>query len=493
MNLRGMHLSPDAPGNSGGPVLPEGLPPPPRDDASRSASVTFRPIPGRDEVPDSLDPANQSLMDALRITFRLVQLAMVVLLGLFLLSGFQSVKENEKGIRLVFGEVDRADLPPGFQFSWPYPVGELIKVDQGTKDLRLDKAFWMFLKDANEASKPLDQLPKRARLNPSNDGALLTADGNLAHTRWQVRYRRTDATKFARNLVDEDEANIVASAVQRGVVQAVARVKIDELLKQTDRDDSSVAILAREVAQRTLDRIESGIVIEQLRMTDRTPPMYVLDKFNALQSAAQQAGKKREEAATEARQTLNQAAGAAVKELLEAIGEYELAVDQKNEAKKTEVLARIDTILEGRSGVDAAGLPASQSAGDVSSSPKVSGDVSRIIAEARQYRSEIVSRRQREAETFAAKLQQFRSNPLVMVHNEWSAGLRAFMSRDTTQMLINPPGTGQLELVLNSDPDVVKELDRARRRSENKAAEERRREEQKKEQFRTSKGLQAKD
>jgi hypothetical protein len=67
------------------------------------------------------------------------------------------------------------------------------------------------------------------------------------------------------------------------------------------------------------------------------------------------------------------------------------------------------------------------------------------------------------------------------------------MSRDTTQMLINPPGTGQLELVLNSDPDVVKELDRARRRSENKAAEERRREEQKKEQFRTSKGLQAKD
>jgi hypothetical protein len=94
---------------------------------------------------------------------------------------------------------------------------------------------------------------------------------------------------------------------------------------------------------------------------------------------------------------------------------------------------------------------------------------------------------------FAAKLQQFRSNPLVMVHNEWSAGLRAFMSRDTTQMLINPPGTGQLELVLNSDPDVVKELDRARRRSENKAAEERRREEQKKEQFRTSKGLQAKE
>lgn len=476
--------------------LPPGLAPPGEvPDPSRSASVSFRPIGQRDDDSEgSLDPANQSLFDALRITFRLVQFAMIVLLGLFLLSGFQSVKENERGIRLVFGEVDRADLAPGFQFAWPYPVGELIKVDQGTKDIRLDKPFWMFLKDAAEAARPLEQLPKRARLNPANDGSLITADGYLVHTRWQVRYRRDNPTQFVQNLVGEDEANIVGSAVQRGVVQAVAQVTIDELLKQTDRDDASVAIVARDVAQRTLDRADSGIVIEQLRMTDRTPPTYVLEKFNALQTAAQTAGKRREEAINDARQQLNQAAGEAARPLLALIDQYELAVDQKDDQKRGEILARIDQILEQRTGpgsVNPATPDATLAAGG--SVPNVSGEVARIMAEGRQYRSEIVSRRQREAETFAAKLQQFRTNPRVMVHNEWISGLSAFLERPSTQQLINPPGTSLIELVVNSDPEVTKEQERERRREENKRAEERRREEQRREQFRTQKGLQAKE
>lgn len=469
-DFQGKRLMAPEGGEAGGPEPAGGRRP-------RSLSLRTAGDERDPEMTGSLDPANQSLMDALRITFRLLQLAMVVLLGLFLLSGFQSVKENERGIRLVFGKVARDNLPPGFQFSYPYPVGELVKVDQGNKELRVDEAFWVFLADQREREASLDQLPRRIKLNPANDGALLTSDGNLVHARWQIRYRRDDATSFAQNVSLEHEESIVRAAAQRGIVQAVARTTIDDLLKQTDSDEASVAMSAREIAQRMLDGMNSGIVIEQLRMTDRTPPLFVRERFTAVQTAVQNAGKKREEAESEARQILNQAAGSGVGPLLELISQYELAVEQNDEAKKNELLSRIDRTLEGR-GEDGEG-------GGV----VVSGEVTRIIAEARQYRSEIVAQRQRDAETFAAKLEQFRSNPLVMVHNEWQTGLRRFYSRGNLQLLMNPPGTDMIELVLNADPEVLKGQQRRLREEAGREAQREREEVQRREQFRTRTGL----
>jgi hypothetical protein len=101
-------------GNSSRPDLPEGLDAAVGNGADASAagaarrrggpaSVTIRRRDdgdGLDGAP-SLDPATKSLADALRITYRLLQASMVVLIGLYVLSGFQSVKESERGIRLT--------------------------------------------------------------------------------------------------------------------------------------------------------------------------------------------------------------------------------------------------------------------------------------------------------------------------------------------------------------------------------------------------------
>jgi regulator of protease activity HflC (stomatin/prohibitin superfamily) len=473
----------DAPGGGGG--LPDGLIPEgestPETRSGRQASVSLRQgrMSGVDER-ELLDPANQSLAEALRITFRLLQLAMVVLIGLFALSGFQSVKENERGIRLLFGRIDRSDLPPGFQFSAPFPVGELVKVDQGTKEMKLETEFW-FMQRPEDRDKPLDRANSAPKLNPANDGSMITADGNIAHARWQVRYRRTDAAKFAQNIVTEDEESIVRAAVKRGVVQAVARTTIDDLLKQTHSDESSVSTSAREVAQRMLDRLNSGITIEQLRMTDPTPPIFVRGNFIKVQTAAQNAGKEREKAESDARQRLNATAGDAVTPLLEKITAYELAIEKKDDKGAAAVLEQIDAIIEGRSTPgEAAGVQAS-------------GDVARILSEARQYRSEIVAQRQRDLETFRAKLEQFQSNPLVMVHREWEEALKSFLSRPTTQLAIIPPGTSTLELTLNPDPEILKDMIRARNLDEAQEARQRRQAEQQAERYKTRTGLQSKE
>lgn len=83
--------------------------------STREASVQLRegePTPG--QRASMMDPANQSLAEALRITFRILQLAMVVLFVLYIGSGFQSIKASERGLRVITGRIVASDLPPVF-------------------------------------------------------------------------------------------------------------------------------------------------------------------------------------------------------------------------------------------------------------------------------------------------------------------------------------------------------------------------------------------
>src|SRR5260221_13044460 len=112
-----MNLSPDAAGSGGGFESQGG-------EARGRSSISLRDAAApADGSP--FDPANQSLSDAIRITFRILQGAMLILAVLYLLSGLQFVKEGEQGIRLLFGQISAAKLEPGLQYSLPFPLGEL--------------------------------------------------------------------------------------------------------------------------------------------------------------------------------------------------------------------------------------------------------------------------------------------------------------------------------------------------------------------------------
>ena len=56
-------------------------------------------------VPATRDPGNEALADALRVSFRLLRVVMVILLALYVVSGIFIVKQDEKAIVLVFGKV----------------------------------------------------------------------------------------------------------------------------------------------------------------------------------------------------------------------------------------------------------------------------------------------------------------------------------------------------------------------------------------------------
>ena len=91
------------------------------------------------ESPDGgVDPGQQSLADALKVSFGLLKVVMVGLVVLYALSGFYRVESQEEAVELFLGRIvgegeDRVK-DEGFYFSWPFPLGAVIKVPTSHAD-----------------------------------------------------------------------------------------------------------------------------------------------------------------------------------------------------------------------------------------------------------------------------------------------------------------------------------------------------------------------
>lgn len=436
--------NPDHSPDEGAPVQPS---------STRRASVQLtRGAAPAQSTDDLMATANKSLSDALTVTLRIVQLSMVVLFVLFLGSGLQSVREGQRAIRLVFGRVESPNLPPGFQWSWPFPVGELVKVDTGTESVTLDSQFWPMVSDKAKGTS-IENLSKDPRLKPDNDGSLITADTNLAHAQWRVEFQRSRPEFFAEHMLPDQERAIVTAACSNGIVRAVAQTKVEELLKQAAGETGHVAETAKVIAQKQLDELKSGIQIRQFQLTAVTPPMYVREAFNSVQSAASKARKAIEEAESEVKQLFNAQAGEIEPYLVAQIDAYELAVANNDEKAKTSTLETINEMLEGRPvTVDGKLLE-----------NMTSGEVAKLISEARQYKGEVVNQRRAELANFRAKLTQYRSNPSVMLNREWADALSAFLDRDSVQLLVVPRNVRTLEVQLTEDFELAKRRETADR------------------------------
>lgn len=452
----------------------------------RAGSVTLRegaaaPGGGAAGLESAVDPANQSLADALRIMLRFLQVGMVALAVLYVLSGLEKVNEGERGIRMLFGKRVESNLEPGFHWSAPYPIGQLVKVKQGYSDMDISKDFWIDV-PAGQESQAIEKLQGTPSLKPDQNGSgsVITSDGNLAHTKWRVSFQRRDVSKFYERVPEEVEKDLVRAEVKRAVVQTVAEVPLNDLLQQTSVQGASVPKRAQLIAQEALDRLGTGIEIKVLTMDPPIPPLYAKDSFNKASAATAEANKNIQEALTYRGEKLNAAAGDAAKYIIYYIDQYEAALARKD-ANADALVATIDAIMVGRDAVEVLALgedgkPEREESGQltghkISLKGAAKGNVSAILSDASLYRTGVRSKAQTTLARYEAKLAQFKVNPAVMMQREWTEAMRSFMSRDTFEWMLVPQGTSTLELLLNSDPDIEKETQAAIKRAQREATE----------------------
>ncbi len=446
----------------------------------RMASITLRREKDQTSASSLMDPANQSLADAIRIMFGILKFAMVVIGVLYIFSGVQTVGVGESSVHLRFGKRVGDNLPPGIHFALPFPVGELILVETGAQTLDLDEAFWPRVSDRDK-SKSVDELSSRVTqsLRPGDDGSLITADGNIAHTQWRATYSRVQPGRYVENILKESELSIVRASIERGVTQAVAAIRIDDLLKQSLTNQSSVAEHARQIAQSALDRAQSGIRLDSLELKEKMPPLQVRMKFQAVQTAQARARQQREEAATERSRILNEAAGAASSVIIKLIDRYEdVLATAADPAEAEAVLAQIDSVFQGQeTTIDGTLVEV-----------RPSGQVAQILNDARRYNTRVASRWQADLAVYRAKLEQFNANSQVMIQNDWADALMAFYKKEAVQLMLLPPGVQTQEMTLNRDPELMRKLVKEQRRLENEAAAKRRIEDRQRSRFQQNRG-----
>jgi len=131
---------------------------------------------------EAMDPANQSLGEALRLSYRLLQLAILGLLVTFLFSGFQSVQEGFAGVRTVFGRIaggpGEEAVVPGLQPFWPYPVGEMVVFPQ-KRTVELRSEFWPSIDKQTTLEQATEVAEASTPIRPGRDGSVITAGGDL--------------------------------------------------------------------------------------------------------------------------------------------------------------------------------------------------------------------------------------------------------------------------------------------------------------------------
>ncbi len=426
----------------------------PEVESRRAASAAFEieAEPGSAAaLRDAMDPANQSLGEALRLSYRILQLGILALIATFLFSGFQSVQEGTVGVKTLFGAIvgDPGDeqLPPGLHGYWPYPIGQIVTVEL-KRPVAVDAAFWPeYRRGATTLEEATDAADLLKAIEPGKDGALLTADGDLAHVQIQAEYVVEDPVSLLRAIRPEMLPQIVRLALERGAVAAVARITLEELTEQRD----APALSIRDDAQAVLEELACGVRIASVTLPVRIAPLAVRRNFASVQTKREEVKSFVERARQEAATTLTAAAGqTASADLVRLIIEYENALTLGNQESADEVLDRI---------------------GQRFAQGDVGGEAAMIVARAEASISARRSALSKEARRLQGLLPAYRENPQQLVRQLWLEAVRSVMEDSEAEVFSVPAGLALIDMSLDSSPDIMQlrrraELERKRREAD---------------------------
>lgn len=403
-----------------------------------------------------LDAAGKSLSEALRLSFIILKVIMIVLVILFFASGFRTIGPDEQALVLRFGKIrgerEERVLGPGLvgplpwlHWVFPYPIDEVVKIPVEKKVNLAINSFWY--EEKPQANERIERT-----LNPKRDGYCITrsekqtetiggsegSDYNILHCKWQLTYQVKDPElnnpeRFFKNvyveniksgqiyldIMKENITPLLKNLFEDAVVTAMVNYTIDEAMFEKV---GSLTEHVKKLLQTKLDKIESGITVESVQLTDITWPRQVNAAFEALISASQDSQKTIDEARTYAQKTLNEAAGPVAEELLEAI---------ENENKESEKKEQLWNQLAG--------------AGQEK------------IAEARAYRTKVVETARANAEYLQQILPEYRKRPKLVLQKIYQDAIEEVLNNVDEKMIIQPTQStkgNEIWIQLNRDPTI---------------------------------------
>lgn len=229
-----------------------------------------------------------------------ILLILLVVLGLWLLSGFYVVQQGERGVVLRFGALHEVNSA-GLHWRFPYPIETVEKVNvEQVSTIEIG-----YRSDGRGVGKT--KIPREA--------LMITGDENIIDIEFAVQYRVKHAEDFLFNVRDPEVT--IAQATESAVREIVGKSTLDFALTE-GRD--TVAQDAQALLQRILDRYETGIEVVTVKTQKAQPPEAVKPAFDDAVKAREDQQRLINEAEAYANDVVPRARGAAARVLEQAEG-----------------------------------------------------------------------------------------------------------------------------------------------------------------------------
>lgn len=358
-----------------------------------------------DELEAPLDAANQSLADALKASFSILKGIMLVLVVLFLISNIRRVESHEQALLIRLGTLEPKVYDAGLVKAFPFPIDEVLTLPT-QKSNELTITSHSFHRRPEEIGKPLSFISRgSAGLDPSLDGALLTADAGLVHVQWKVVYKIDHVRDYVSNIASkklEAAESLIQTMVENAGIHVAAGMTAEEVIR-TKVDEVQSRMKQRVNA--SLSAIDSGIRVDHIEMAEPTPPIPVRAAFDNTQRAENTKQKRIDNAEQAGTKLLNETAGSAYKRVIAAL--------DKVEAGEAGARDELDNILM----------------------TQVEGRAGRMIKDAGSYLSVVLGRIQSDVELYRTLVPEFERSPEILVGRLWE---------DTRQRIFSSPGVTKI-------------------------------------------------
>lgn len=378
-----------------------------------------------------MDRANQSLADALRVSFNVLKGIMLVLVVVYIFSNVKSVQTSDQALVVRMGALQPGVREAGLVWAMPFPIDEIVLLPTRKSNDLVIKSH-TFARQADEESKPLSFISRgHGGLNPSLDGALLTADAGLVHTQWRVTYRIEDVSSYIKEFAGDNVGGaekLILAMVETEGIRLASELTAEELIR-TKVDYVQTELRSR-VNQR-LSGMKSGVDVVLLEMFEPTPPITVRESFDRTQMAENLKQKLISEATQGRTKILNEAAGGAYQKLLAALDECDAAKeDLAKQLCHVKVEELLITEVEGRAG--------------------------QMMKDAGAYHSRVVNKIQSDVNLYNTLVPEYERNPRMLLNRLWESTREKILASSGVLKFYRPAGLHEFRLHVPLDPEQAR-------------------------------------
>ena len=199
---------------------------------------------------------------------KVIVLVGVVIVGLWMASGFYRVQPDEQGVELLFGKFVK-QTQPGLNYWPPSPIGTVY-----TPNVTRVNTIQIGYRGEGGGS--------RANRDVASESLMLTGDQNVVDIDFDVQWQIKDAANFLFNIRDPE--GTIKIAAESSLREIVGQAPLESVLtggRQKVETDT------QELLQKILDDYGAGVLVTQTKLQQSDPPQEVIDAFNDVQRAKQ--------------------------------------------------------------------------------------------------------------------------------------------------------------------------------------------------------------